>query len=372
MNPAAGNLFPGSLTGSILGAAWAWLLALLLGASILRFRTDPEASEGHTAADEAVSRLLAWTVLGIVVESYAWMLLSGLGLINRTAVLAGAAVLSGAGAILGWSPIRDALRKLRGAKLAEPKMHVLQTAAVAVLAIVLLLVIRLALMPSAYYDDLVYHLGLPRQALLTGSWPSLPEFYSAFMPASWEITYLLPLSLGGGSGPQIMNVMALCLTAIAAHRIARLGGGRTVALAVTALLLASPMFVGLGSLASNDLFAGLALVVALDRLCITSGHQPVQVGLLAGAAWAAKYTALPAVVGLGVGAAMLSLGTMGRRLGRMAVVWGVGALVGMVWMVRAFALTGNPVYPAFNEVFGGHPWTAEAASILTRDSSLGA
>ena len=360
-------------------------MAVLLGATILPLQRrgfSPSKGRHDSHLDFAgmagepgappVSRLLSWAVLGIMVESCAWFLLSLLGLLARGPILALASALTVAGALGGGRCVVTAARESFALRVAAREPRPLFVTALGVLGVAMAITLRLAFLPSLYYDDLVYHLGLPRQALLIGSWPAIPEFYHSFMPAAWEITYLLPLCLGGGSGPQFMNVIALGLLAVAAYRVARFGGGPAAGLAVTAMLLACSMFVGLGSLASNDLFMGLALSVALERLCATSGRQPIQIGLIAGVAWATKFIALPAIAALGIGAAILSGGSAARRLVRMGTLWLIAALVGIGWTARAFLMTGNPVYPSLYGVFGGSFWSDRASSLLQRDVSMGA
>ena len=69
MNPAAADLFPGSLVLSVLGAAWAWSLALMIGSSVLRL----------PAEDGPGGRILSWLVVGIAVQSQIWLLLGFVG-----------------------------------------------------------------------------------------------------------------------------------------------------------------------------------------------------------------------------------------------------------------------------------------------------
>ena len=253
-------------------------------------------------------------------------------------------------------------------------------AAVAAIGACLVATFLLALMPTSFYDDLVYHLGLPRQALLGGSWPTLRDFHYSYMPAGWDSVYVLPLAMGGGSGPQLMNFVALALLAATTYRLARHGAGRAGAAVATALLVVAPMFLALGALAGNDLFTGLALACALEALTGPVA-QPARAGILGAAAWAAKYTSLPALAGMGL--ALLVLPPHGsdapagwRRMlsgWRGALVF--AALVGMAaspWTMRTFVLTGNPVYPAHHHLLGGREWDALSAERAAADVSHGA
>jgi hypothetical protein len=374
VNPAAGHLWPGSLLWSIVAAGWVWILALLLGAGFVAL-PGKDADEAEHEADSRTAAWIAWSVIGIALQSWVWLLLSALGLLRPVIITTTAIALTVVGVVMGGRRVGGALRvveRFAGLNPSKQEPYMLRATALGVLVIAMIVTLRFALIPSVYYDDLVYHLGLPRQALLTGSWPSLPLFYHSFMPAAWEITYVLPLSLGGGSGPQLMNVVALGLLGAIAYRLARLGGGPAASLSVTAMLLASSMFVGLGSLAGNDLFPGLALCVGFERAIATSGRRPILVGLLAGAAGASKFIAAPAILALGIAVMILSSGSAAKRLLSGAAVWIVAAVVGLGWTVRAFLITGNPVYPAFFRILGGQGWDAQAASLLTRDAALGA
>ena len=114
MNPAAGDLFPGSLLWSVVGSLWVWLLAVLLGATILPLRrrlstesagTGDAHRDGAEAQEESstppVGRLLTWAVLGIMVESYAWFLLTLPGWLGKGPIIMVAFVLTVAGAAAG-------------------------------------------------------------------------------------------------------------------------------------------------------------------------------------------------------------------------------------------------------------------------------
>jgi hypothetical protein len=360
-NPAAGDLFAGGLVASFVGALWAWGLALVLGASLVPRPSDDPHDRGAS--------LLSWLVVGIWAQTLVWLVLSFARQLWPATIAIAATVLTLAACAVGGRRLLAVLRAVPSAASTDPPA--LRWTATAVVALVVAVAGRLALWPTVFYDDLVYHVASPRQALLTGSWPAMPGMSFSFMPAGWDAAYLLPLALGGGVGPQLMNVGTLALFAWAVFRLARLGGGGAAAWAVTALLVAAPVSVSLGAFAGNDLFVGLALVVALERVLATSGTRPVLAGLLAGAAWAAKYTALVPCAAIGLAAALVSTGSVTRRLTRSAVVGVVALLVGALWTLRCYLLTGNPVYPAFYGLLGGRYWDAQSAEVVARTVSHG-
>ena len=358
-NPAAGDLFPGSLVASVAGAMWAWTLAALLGAALVPL-----------GGDRGRGRILCWLVLGVAVETLTWLGLSCVGRLGPTDVLLAAGVLTLLGALVAGRRVLAALRDRTPAE-AGRRTPWLEIVSVALVVVLTALALWLALWPTVFYDDLVYHVAAPRQALLTGSWPEMPGMSYTFMPAGWDAVYLLPLALGGGSGPQLMNAVGVILLAWAAARLGRLGGGRAAALAAAALFVVAPVVLSLGALAGNDLYVGLALAVAAERLAATRGERPALVGLLAGAAWTAKYTALAATAGLGLGALVLAAGGLARRVGRLATIGCVAVLVGLPWTLRSLVLTGSPLYPAFYGVLGGRYWDPRSAAIVAEQVSHG-
>ncbi|HXV76516.1 MAG TPA: hypothetical protein VD788_09370, partial [Candidatus Polarisedimenticolaceae bacterium] len=267
-NPAAGDLFGGPLALSIAGAVWVWLLAWMLGAALFPL--------GHRLHDR--SRLLAWAVIGIAVEAQLWLVLGWFGKLWPPIVVGVGVGITVGAALVAVPRIARELR-VEGGRAVTPGRSWLAVTACAALVLFVALVLRLALWPTVFYDDLVYHLGVPRQALLTGTWPAMQGLHYSFMPAGWDATYVLPLAFGAGSAPQLMNVIALVSFAWAVYRLARFGGGPDGAAVATALLVIAPVTGSSGAFAGNDLFVALALAVAAERLVATAASRPRLVGL---------------------------------------------------------------------------------------------
>ncbi len=157
MNPVAGDVFQASLATSALGALWGGGLSLLLGAMLLPQR----------GREDTGGKLLSWLVLGTALQAQLWLLLGLLGRLTPTLVLGTAGALTALGGAVAGRRVLHALRRRpSGARNWLFSASTLTTTAF------LLVVGLLATWPTVFYDDLVYHLGLPRQALLTGHWPS--------------------------------------------------------------------------------------------------------------------------------------------------------------------------------------------------------
>jgi GNAT superfamily N-acetyltransferase len=356
LDAVTGDVFEGGLALSAAAALWGWLLSLLLGAALLPERR-PDGDAG--------GRLLAWLVLGTAVQAQLWLVTGWLvGLTPRRVALV-AALLTALCTAAAGGRIVACLRMQR-----KP-VDGLFLGSSAALAIFLALTAWLAAWPTVFYDDLVYHLGLPRQALLTGGWPSLEGLHYSFMPAGWDAVYVLPLAVGAGRGPQLMNLVALGLFAWAVYRLARRGAGPGAAAAATALLILAPMFVSLGAFAGNDLFVGLALCVAVERMLATEGKRPLLVGLLLGAAWGAKYSALAGCAGACLALGLVRRGTPTARAMAATAAGLACLLVPLAWTLRSYVLTGNPLYPAFFGVLGGEHWTSASAALVGEQVSHG-
>lgn len=373
MDAASADLISGSVAASVMGAAWTWGLALLLGAALV---PRLEVLLGGGRDQEPVdARLLAWMAVGIPVQALGWLLLGAFGALSERSVIGGALVLTVAAAGAARGVLVAATSDVVAALAAwcGDRLRVAMTAA---FGLFLLAVGGLALRPTIFYDDLVYHLGLPRQALLIGSWPAYEGYHYSFLPSGWDACYLLPLSLGGGHGPQFMNVIAVALLALAVRALARdLGAATPVSAGLATLLfMLAPVTLSLGAFAGNDLFVAFALNVALRRAAVGAGGWAgaITTGLVAGGAWATKYTSLPAVAAVGLLWLLSRPGSPARRFGQAAAL-GLAALVPAAgWTLRALVLTGNPLYPAFFGVLGGRHWTEASAALVRTDIAHGA
>ncbi len=370
---SAAPLLPGSLAASVAGAAWAWALAVLLGAAVARAGASigrrGRGAPPEPRCEDAPVALCVHAVLGCAAWAALALAASTAGLLRPAGVLALATVATLVGAAVAG---RQVLAQLRAAVACGRDLLCQADAAarvaLAALAAVPVLASVHAIVPTLHYDDLVYHLGLPRQALLTGAWPAETHFHHAMMPASWEALFLVPLALGGGVGPQLMNVVALAGLGIVALTLAQRGGGPLASAVALTLLLASGAFMGSTWTAGNDLAFALALACALHQVL---DHRWLMAGACAGAALGMKLAAAPGVVALGVVALAIASPWPGR-LARAGAFAGIAVAVAAPWWIRALVLTGNPLYPALPGVLGGHPWDATAAALLARDSAVGA
>lgn len=158
-----------------------------------------------------------------------------------------------------------------------------------------LLLLPVALAPPFFYDALVYHLGLPWQALLEGGWRPHPENFYSTLPPLAQCVALPALAVGLERVPALLHLASFVIAgcgvagiglALGAPRWARAWGGAL--LLVLPNLAVVPAFpaaegwgiagisVGVGLVARRRLPPGSAwLVAALAGLAAASRAQVV-------------------------------------------------------------------------------------------------
>jgi hypothetical protein len=215
-----------------------------------------------------------------------------------------------------------------------------------------------AMTPVTDGDALCYHLQVPRVFLDAHGTRFEPDLHETVYPLVAEMLYAVALAFRGPVACRLLHwlfglVLAANVSALARPilgRDARWAGAIALAVPAVSNGMAAPLNdVALAAFANASLFA-----LARWWTRPTPGGA-VLVGVLAGLAIGVKYPAL--VWAALLGAAMLARGRVGG-MGRAQAVRHFARfvlatlLVGGCWYARAFAHTGNPVYPYFRGVFG--------------------
>lgn len=220
-----------------------------------------------------------------------------------------------------------------------------------VVAQILCAVALLALLPAVWsptldQDALLYHFGVPWQALQTGRVPldMVPFVYHHPLPA--DFANALPLVVGGERLAKLLSLAALAVGLIFALGAATASGPA----GWTAPLLLLPVFYvpWLATTGKNDLVsAGLCLAGALawrQRRSIAGA------GLL-GAAVAAKLSCAPIAV------AWIACHPPRRLRGAIGAAAAL-ALPVLPWLVKAWLATANPVFPLYWRLCASPFWDA--------------
>ena len=217
----------------------------------------------------------------------------------------------------------------------------------------------IAVGPPHFYDAMVYHLGLPWQALLSGGWTAHPEdLFSAFPPLA-QMSAVPALSLELYRVPGILHWWAWVVAAVAAGGLSRrLGAPKMVGnlvIAATMLLSVTPLVPGFPA-AEGWFLAALipAMCAALTQRRRQSSS--ILMMLLLGLAAATRVQGLVWLV------ILLGLRMLTNR-NRTFLFRGIPlVLVGSSpWWLKNLILLGDPLAPIF--------WNRNGIETLWRDAS---
>jgi hypothetical protein len=319
---------------AILGATWALIGWLLLPR---RFRRHAD-------------RLLSWTTafgLGTGATAFVLTSMAALHLLRRAPVQRLALVELVIALAVAWVCRRELwadLGRLRGgsgiAKLAGWS-----------LALMLALTLVATLAPPSAMDATIYHLRVAAEFVRTGTWTRLEQVQS-FQPLYVEMLFAEALVLGGAPLAALVHwLLGVGAMASAACWARRLGGRAiwgAVAFGATALYVweATSTFIDLG----------LALFSSLSLLWAIAGELDLATALLAGVfgglAGGSKFTGLETAALCAVLAFAAQWPEVWRGLQRMVVIGVVALAVASPWYLRNWSMTGNPIYPLANPLFG--------------------
>ena len=207
-----------------------------------------------------------------------------------------------------------------------------------------------AMAPEISFDGSRYHLGLVSRYLREHGFHPITDNLYASLSQGVEMLYLFAFSFGRHSAASMVHFAFLAALAWMMFAYARRGGFALAGACAALLVFASPMAGVDGTSAYNDVAVAaiaFALFFALqiwDRE--RSRRALIAIGLLAGFAYAAKYTAflaIPYAVGF--------VAWKSRRWRDVATVGLLAAAMALPWMAKNWIYVRNPVAPFFNGVF---------------------
>src|SRR3989442_12734940 len=243
------------------------------------------------------------------------------------------------------------------------------------LAAAALILLPIAAAPPFFHDALVYHLGLPWQALREGRLASHPEDLFSSFPPLFQMLAAGPLASGLERLPALLHLASFVLAGQALAVLARrIGAPSSLAVlsGVTLPLLPSGVLVPALPAAEGFLTAPLLAALAVTLAARNGRGAPLLAGLLAGIGVAARLQGIPwAAVVIGIIALrarpMPGGIPLARHFGpastlRQAGIAGLGVMVGSVpWWLKNLVLLGDPVAPL--------GWRRQGIETLWRDAS---
>jgi 4-amino-4-deoxy-L-arabinose transferase-like glycosyltransferase len=345
-----GNYLAPLLTGALV----AWVAAGLGEVSLAGLRI----SRPSRAQQVAYAIALGLGTLGVAVMALALVGLLSVGSLTLVLVAGCLGFPPTAALAHARAGLRDAFRRQHG----SPGVAI----AFSILALMLVSYLAIGLCPPSDTDSLRYHLRLPELYLQAGRFVYPERNHFAQFPLAAEMLYTVGLALGGPNGATLIVVVAglTCLLGIYGHAGEHFGPAAGIASA--AIFGTTPLVGCLFGATVTDLFVCMYVVLGVGAVwSYRQQGSPAPSGLLAlaglcgglamatklGGGYAAGLTALWAAFPLGAS----------RRpsLPRLVAVGAPAVLVVAPWLVKTWAVTGNPIFPFLPQLLDGRGWRPE-------------
>jgi len=216
-------------------------------------------------------------------------------------------------------------------------------------AILALCTTVLMLAPTLSWDAMKMHLPLSQYYLQVHALEPKPGLDYSFFPQAAESLFALAWSLGGQPAAQLIAPAFFALSLLAAWILARdCGADSGEALTGIVLVASLPILHWAESVPKNDAaltFFMLASLTAALRWRATSEFKWVQAGVLfLACGFATKDLAVLGAIPLAF-VFLPAAWREPRRLRAFASLAMIFAIVALIWNVRRFVLTGNPIFP---------------------------
>ena len=215
-------------------------------------------------------------------------------------------------------------------------------------AVYFVIYLAYAMAPEASPDGAGYHLGLVQRYLLEHGFVAITDNFYAAMPGGVEMLFLFAFAFGRHSAAAMVHFTFLVALAWQIYSYARRAGFPVAGAAVALLVFASPAVAIDGTSAYNDVAIAAIAFTLFHLLQIWVADRAPRVlwavGLVAGFAFASKYTAWPAVI--------YAAGMVAWK-NRRSVIWVAAGAAIMIapWLLKNWIYLQNPVAPFFNRWF---------------------
>ncbi|MBN1596469.1 hypothetical protein JW933_11140 [candidate division FCPU426 bacterium] len=230
-----------------------------------------------------------------------------------------------------------------------------------------------ALTPAWDWDGIAYHLALPKIYLQEGGFVFRPDIYHNLFPQMTEMLFLLGLVFPYGSAAKLIHFFFGILAALSVYSLGRENKFATTALLGAVVFYAQYLVHIESGTAFIDLataaYTGLALLAMLQAYRSQIPGWYYLSALMAGLAAATKWHGLILLALIASGLLLClwlyKTAAAGRKLYWSAgiILW--GSLPVWPYLLRAWFLGRNPIWPLGYAFFGGRDWNSEAAGEMT-------
>jgi hypothetical protein len=218
------------------------------------------------------------------------------------------------------------------------------------------------------YDELEYHLQVPREYYNCGQIHELRHNCYSYYPLGMEMLFLTGMCLRGGAYEgmylaKMLHGVFWCL-AVGGVFLSLRRDDETRGRFAAGLLATVPMMLYLSFMALAELpgvcYLAIALLWLREYLRDSTWKAALCIGLMLGASCAFKYLSVGLVAApvllVMTGASLLKA----RKLAHLPLVAFATLLLFSPWLVRNTIYTGNPVFPLATDIFGKGHWSDES------------
>ena len=251
----------------------------------------------------------------------------------------------------------------------------LETFLIITIAIFAVLAILSTLVPPFLWDEMDYHLALPK------IWARHHELIPIFsrwiseLPSNVNMLYTIGIILKNGILSKFFALSYGLLLAAAIYSFGKRFYNQRAALLAASIYLSLPMIMNhIGSAYVDIPVASLAFP-ALYCFTIWIAQKNTKwlylSSIFTGLSLASKHTAIfPAIV-LGIFLIYYSIKNYGSRALKPIIVFGIIALIFVIpWYIKSYVRTGNPVWPLAYNIFGGKYWDSNLAAEFSKGLNI--
>ena len=220
--------------------------------------------------------------------------------------------------------------------------------------------VLLNLTPPISRDALIHHLAIPKLWLVHGGFYEIPWADFSYFPMNIDLLYLIPLHFKNDIVPKFIHCAFGLGTGLLVYNCIKNKLGKNWGLLSLLIFFSTPVIVHLSTTAYVDLgmtFFTTASILAFVRWRDENYYDTkwfvlsaVCMGLAAGA----KYNALIAWLFLNLMIVFCYSRDTKNGLGALksgVIFFAIALLVVSPWYIKNYILTGNPIYPLFDQVF---------------------
>ncbi|KPJ57784.1 MAG: hypothetical protein AMJ42_04375 [Deltaproteobacteria bacterium DG_8] len=233
-----------------------------------------------------------------------------------------------------------------------------------------------ALAPVTDYDSMVDHYGLPNIFIQEHRICYLPENVLSAYPLTMEMLFTLGSLLRGYEVSNLIQYGVSVLFLLSIFIFTRRYFDHQTALLTSVLLFSTPLIVHTFSRPGADM--GLALFNCLGLFSLITWFEArkdrwlISSAIFTGFALGTKYTALFFCLGLlGLmlfGRLLLGNHKQKKNFSKVCIFFLVSIAVASPWYIKNWITTGNPLFPAFYNIFGGDDYSYAMALRHLKDA----